>query len=166
MITNKPLPILQPIDSFRPNRLTTSTFQQCTLPCDIPTNLLSNCKFLCKHHNKLCMDSCDLLATLSQEKDGACPALAAPHESANTIQLLISAKGHLSESSTVPSQCSAESKARAVAALLRNNAETSPSALAHCGHDADCGDVKKCCPLHSACPQHGNVCAKPIIQNR
>lgn len=140
---------------------------QCTLPCDIPTNLLANCKYLCKDNNQFCMDSCDLLTKLSQEKDGSCPAFTKSSESSNTIQLLISAKGQLSESNTVHNQCTAESKANAISALLQNNNdEKSPASVSQCGKDSDCGDIKKCCPLHTACPQYGNVCARPIIQKQ
>lgn len=139
---------------------------QCTLPCDIPTNLLANCKYLCKDNNKFCMDSCDLLTKLSQDKDGSCPAFTKSADSSNTIQLLISAKGQLSESNTVLNQCSSESKANAISALLQNNKdEQSSASVRQCGQDSDCGDIKKCCPLHTACPQYGNVCARPIIQN-
>lgn len=136
---------------------------QCTLPCDIPTNLLSNCKYLCKDRNQLCLDSCDLLTRLNQEKYGSCPSFV--NEPSNTIQLLISAKGQLSESTTILNQCSNDSKSSAIASLLRNNEEHA-SSVTQCGQDSDCGDIKKCCPLHTACPKYGNVCAKPVIQNK
>lgn len=113
------------------------------------------------------MDSCDLLTKLSQNKDGSCPAFTKNAESSNTIQLLISAKGQLSESNTVLNQCTAESKANAISALLQNNKdEQSQASVRQCGQDADCGDIKKCCPLHTACPQYGNVCARPIIESK
>lgn len=137
---------------------------QCTLPCDIPTNLLSNCKYLCKDGNQLCQDSCDLLSKLSQEKYGNCPSFS--NEATNTIQLLISAKGQLSESNTVLNQCSSESKSKAIEALIRNNGEYSSQEVNQCGQDSDCGGINKCCPLHTACPQYGNVCAKPVIENK
>lgn len=49
---------------------------QCSLPCEIPTNLLSNCKYLCKNNHPLCIESCNLLTRLHHEKSGTCPSLA------------------------------------------------------------------------------------------
>lgn len=56
---------------------------QCSLPCDIPTNLLPNCKYLCKQQHPLCIESCSLLNKLNEEKHGSCPALEAKPQTDN-----------------------------------------------------------------------------------
>lgn len=131
---------------------------QCTLPCDMPSNLLANCKYLCKDNNQLCLDSCALLTRANKEKRGECPSLVI--EPVNTIQLLISSKGSLAESNAVLNRCSQDSKTRALKAIALNNQEESSQ---QCTQDNECSGVSKCCQLQSSCPQHGSVCAKPII---
>lgn len=135
---------------------------QCTLPCDIPTNLLANCKYLCKNNNPLCVASCDLLARLNQRKQGTCPSFSIS-EPSNTIQLLIS-----SNSNGQLNKCSQHSKSNAITSLIKNNGhESTESNLVpiQCGQDSDCKDIQKCCPLNPSCPSYGNVCAKPLVIN-
>lgn len=127
----------------------------------MPSNLLSNCKYLCKNSNKLCLDSCDLLLSqINKPKRGTCPSLLT--EPANTIQLLISSKGNLAKSSF--NQCSHETKQQALATVAKHNNEP-PTETAQCTQDSECSGVKKCCQLQGTCPQHGSVCAKPLITN-
>jgi len=47
---------------------------QCSLPCDIPKNLLPNCKFLCQNRHSSCIDSCELVQRLNDQKYGTCPS--------------------------------------------------------------------------------------------
>lgn len=34
----------------------------CTMPCDIPTDLLSSCKMMCRDQHPMCLESCDLMS--------------------------------------------------------------------------------------------------------
>lgn len=121
---------------------------QCSLPCDIPTNLLPSCKYLCKNQNPLCIESCSLLNKLNEEKYGSCP--------------------HLEQSNSNECSNSSLKIASQLRALQYNNEDSYPkeSALNECNKDSDCVDMRKCCNLNPKCPEQGKVCLKPQIVNQ
>lgn len=124
---------------------------QCTIPCDIPTNLLPNCKYLCKNENPLCIESCNLLNKIKEEKHGSC---------INFDEFSMK---------EFPLECTNNSlKASQLRALKHNNqySHINEQSLNECAKDSDCVDMKKCCFLNSKCTNHGKVCLNPQITNQ
>ncbi|CAF0935407.1 unnamed protein product, partial [Brachionus calyciflorus] len=121
---------------------------QCSMPCEIPTNLLSNCKYLCKNRNPLCIESCNLLTELTEKKNGQCPS--------GQRQLEYGQK------------CTDSSKQNQLTHLIKQNTieqDSNGPVLTECSKDSDCGDIQKCCSLNPECPEQGQICQKPVISD-
>lgn len=106
----------------------------------------------------MCIESCNLLNKLNEEKYGSCP------------NLIGSSQSVLISSLAQPDECTnSTSKLAAQARALRHNNEDSPfveKSLNECNLDSDCIDVRKCCNLNAKCPEQGKVCLRPQINNQ
>lgn len=82
----------------------------------------------------MCIESCNLLTKLSQEKQGSCPStpLRLPTQQLNSIE----------------EKCTSN---------------TSISTSSSCSKDSDCVDTSKCCSIDTTCPQYGNICKRPQL---
>ena len=96
----------------------------------------------------MCIESCNLLNKLNEEKYGSCPNLTPQSND---------------ECSNKSTKLTAQ-----VRALQHNRDDSSPNekTLNECRKDSDCNDIRKCCSLNPNCPEQGQVCMKPQIQNQ
>jgi len=94
---------------------------QCSLPCEIPTNLLPNCRFICKNRHPMCLESCDLLSRLNEQKSGVCPSSSSQSSRPYEYQLI--SEGEVS------------------------NDNCTESTASECESDADCAETLKCCSV-------------------
>ena len=106
----------------------------------------------------MCIESCNLLNKLNEEKYGSCPNLI-------TSQSVV-----FNSADTDDVQCvNSTSKLGAQVNALRHNNEDSllnEKSLNECNRDSDCIDIRKCCNLNPKCPEQGKVCLKPHINNQ
>ena len=103
-----------------------------------------------QNRHPLCIESCNLLTKLSEQKYGTCPNVATKAFDKCDNYTSSVAMAQISESNT-PSHVS-------------DLADVKP-ALNACSKDSDCADIGKCCALNPTCPNHGNVCQRPLISN-
>jgi hypothetical protein len=137
-------------------------FVKCSLPCEIPTNLLGTCEYICKNQHPFCIDSCKLLTKLSEQKDGTCPQL-------QSEQLPPPPPLPPSSSSLVyrsVDQCNNQTFKELTIKSITNNNNNNDDVLIKCNKDSDCGGIQKCCSIEQKCPQMGSVCQKPTINDK